>query len=163
MVEAGSLGGLFAMPQEQGAEALSSEGGVDEDGTDPGGVVGWIEDGAEAGGTVVAAEEGSAEAPAAAGDELRRGWLGGDEVGAVGDELGVETEGVAEGTFDLGGGVVIGLEAANGELYELLKGGDVPFRREADCDVSREVRHAAEYTAVGGRATGEGARFSVGA
>jgi hypothetical protein len=56
----------------------------------------------------------------------------GEEVGAVADELGVEAECVADGSFDLGGGVVGGLQAADGGLDEGVERRDVGFGGEAD-------------------------------
>ena len=68
-------------------------------------------------GAVVASEEGVAKAPAAAAGE-GFGFVCrlGDEVGLVGDQLGVEAEGVAERAFDLAGSVVVVLQTADGLL-----------------------------------------------
>jgi len=50
----------------------------------------------------------------------------------VADELGVEAEDGAERAFDLGRGVVLGLEAADGGFDEGVEGGSVGFLSDAD-------------------------------
>ena len=56
----------------------------------------------------------------------------GYKVGAVRDELGVEAERVADGSVDLFGRVVRGLEGADALLDELVESGDVGFGGLAD-------------------------------
>ncbi len=139
--EAGGMGGGFAVREDEGAEALAGPGGVHEDGADlgEGGGIGGVKCGGVAGragvrdGHGVAAAEGAAEAPAATGDEGLWGVGGSsDEVGLVGDELAVDAEGAADGGFDLGGGVIVGVEATDGGFYQSEDGGDIVEGGSAD-------------------------------
>ena len=123
----GGAGGGFAGFEDSGADAAAGEIGMNEEGADFGGIGFGIEELGFADLRVVGAEEGFAFAPAAAAGEMAgTGGSGfGDEVGAVGDELGVEAENRAEGAIDLFGSVVVALEGADGKLDELVEGGDV--------------------------------------
>ena len=86
---------------------------MDEDGADLGGVYRWVHHLTNATRAVITAEEGFAKTPAAgAGKHARLIHRFGDEVGLVYYELGVEPEGVAECTGDLGGRIIVGLQAA---------------------------------------------------
>lgn len=123
------------MGQDAGAEALAGVAGMDEDGADFGGVGLGVEEIGLAEGGFVGSKEGFAHGPAAASSQFAR--IFGDEVGAVADELGVEAEDGAEGALDLRGGVVVGLQAANGGLDEGVEGGDVRFLGEANCKATR--------------------------
>ena len=91
---------------------------------------------------MVAAEERLAIAPAAAaGDDLwHSGSRFGDKIGAVGDELGVETEERAERAIDLFGRVVAGLQAADGGFDQRVECGDVGIcQPSAAMDTSRRI------------------------
>jgi hypothetical protein len=86
---------------------------------------------------MVAAEKSLAFAPAAAsGDDLFSGWREGfnDVVSLVGDELGVEAENGAEGTFDLCRSVVASLQDAHGRFDEGMKRGNIGVGGEADVE-----------------------------
>jgi hypothetical protein len=48
-----------------------------------------------------------------------------DEISLVGDELGVQAEPGANGLIDLRGGVVVGLEAADGSFNQRAEVGDI--------------------------------------
>jgi len=156
--EAGGEGGVFAGFEEKSAESAAGPIGMDEDGADFGGVGGGIEKFGFADGGMVAAEEGFALAPAAAGDD---GFCAvsvrcfGDKVSLVGDELGVEAENGAEGAFDLGRSVVVGLEDADGGFDEGVEGGNVCLSSEADVECGghrlmirrkRDSHRVTEYT-----------------
>jgi len=148
--EAGGFGGVFAGFEEQSAEAAAGPIGMDEDGADFGGVGGGIEKVGFADGGAVAAEEGFAFAPAAAGDDcFCAGGVGCFcyEISLVGEELGVEAENGAEGAFDLGGSVVVGLEDADRGFDECVEGGDVGLRGEADVE---DCRHGLDDTSEEG-------------
>jgi len=137
-VEAGGAGGCFYVGEDEAAEALAGEGGVDEDGADFGGVGCWVEEFGFSDRGSVGAEEGFALGPASAAGQryLAIGVCRFDDVvGLVADELGVEAEDGAEGAFDLGGGVVVGLQAADGGFDEGVEGWDVFVLGEADVPV----------------------------
>ena len=107
--ESGSAGGGFAGIENFGAESAAGPVRMNEESADFGGVSGGIEKFIFADRSVVAAEEGFAMAPtAAADDESGAGGVDlGDEVGAVGDELGVDAEKTAESAVDLVGCVIV--------------------------------------------------------
>lgn len=129
--ETGCCCGVFAGFQDESADALAGEIGMDEDGADAGGIGGGVEVGIFADRAVVAAEESLAHAPAAAaGEAAIEGFH--DEVGVVGDETGVEAENGSEGAFDLGGSVVARLEDADGGFDEVVESGDVCRGGETD-------------------------------
>jgi len=114
-MEPGLNGGLLAVVEDKGAEPAPGEAGMDEDGTDFRGIYIRVEREGDAMGAVVASEEGVAKAPAAAAGE-GFGFVCrlGDEVGLVGDQLGIEAECVAERAFNLRGIVVVLLQLADG-------------------------------------------------
>ena len=108
---------------------------MDEEGADFRGVGRGVEEAVVAAGAMVAAEGRFAAGPAAAGyqaadgDEVR--WIFkrfDGEVGLIGDELGIKAEPGADGLVDLGGGIVVGLQAADGSLDERAEVGDVAGR-----------------------------------
>ena len=150
--EAFGLGGLFAELEDAGADAAAGPGGVYEEGADFGGVGARIEEGVVAVGAVVGAVWSFAARPAAAGGEIAdggeavgvgavfgSGWDFDSEVGLVGNEMGIEAEPGADGLFDLGWGVVAGLEATDGGLDEGAEVGDVGGGGESveECHHSR--------------------------
>jgi len=139
----GACGGLAGV-EDFAAEAAASPIGMNEEGADLGGVDSRIEKVWFADGGVVAAEEGFAMAPAAAADQdSGAGGVGlGDEIGAVSDELGVETEEGAERAVDLFGRVVVSLQAADGGFDESVESGLVGLGGETDGKNS--VRHSGE-------------------
>ncbi len=132
--EASGAGGGFAGFENCGADAASRPIGMDEKGADFCGIAGWIEKIVFADGRVVAAEEGFAMAPAAtAYDDPGAGcFCFGDKIGAVGDELRVETENCAECAVDLFECVVVFLQAADGGFDERVESGFVGARGEAE-------------------------------
>ena len=135
--KAGGAGGGFAGFEDCGADAASSEIGMDKEGADFGGVGGGIEEFGFADSRVVGAEEGFAFAPAAAAGKMvgTSGAGFGDEVSAVDDELGVEAKDGAEGTVDLFGGVVVLLQRADGGFDELMEGGNVGRCSQAEGEI----------------------------
>ena len=140
LAKACMLGGVLAVGEDDGAEAAAGEVRVDEDGADLCGVGGGVERLDDAVGAVVAAEEGFAEAPAAAAGKntgLACGF--GDEVSLVDDELRIEAESVADCALNLLGGVVVGLQATDRLLDELMERGDIGCGREADGEFGRWV------------------------
>jgi len=106
----------FDVGKDLCAQPLACEVGVDKDGADFGSVGCRVEEFGLADGCVITAEEGFAFRPAAAACGLS-GSIGeggfGDEISLVANELGVEAEDGAECALYLGGGVVVGLEAAD--------------------------------------------------
>lgn len=121
------------MLQQEAAHPPAGEVRVDEDGSNLGSVGGGVEPFGDPAGAVVAAEEGFAETPAsAAGQDAGIGQGLGDEVGLVGDELCIEAESVAYRSFHLHGGIVVGLQPADGLLDESVERGDIGWGRKAD-------------------------------
>jgi len=135
----GESGFLLAMAEDERSEAAAGVIGMNKDGADFCGVGGGIEESRFAAGAVITAEESPAIAPAAAaGDNsglisVAR-WVKrfSDEVGPVFDELGVETESVAECTFDLCESVVVLLQFANRLLNQRAQRGDINRSGNAD-------------------------------
>src|SRR4029077_1910804 len=81
-------------------------------------------------------------APAAAGDDerLRRrfGWaMLDDQVGAVGNELGIDTEDGGQRAFHLRGSVILGLEAADRGIDERAEDGKVGEEGGTDAEAGR--------------------------
>ena len=135
MMEAGGLRGGLHMCEDERAEAAAGEVGMDEDSSDFGGVNFWIEEIGLANGRPIAAEEGLAFGPsAAAGENCCAASIFGfnDEVSLVADQLRVESEDCAQGAFDLGWGVVVGLQAADGGFDERVQGWDIGLLRGSD-------------------------------
>jgi len=134
----GKLSFLLTVVEDESAETTARVLGMDEDGADFCGVRGGIEERSFAAGAVVAAEESAPIAPAAAaGDEAGSLKRLSDEVGAVFNELGVETERVTECAFNLRGSVVVLLQLADGLLNQQTQGGDVSGCGDADSIVRR--------------------------
>src|SRR5262249_37869209 len=132
--EAGRACGGFAGREDSAADAAAGKIGGNKESADFGGFgfgveqVGFGDDGVGGGGKRFGVAPG-----AAAGQGGGAGGRGfGDEVGAVGDQLCVEAEYGAEGSFDLFGRVVAALENADGELDELVKSRDVGGRGETE-------------------------------
>ena len=114
---------------EQRADAASSECGGDEEGANTCGVGVWVEERVVDGFVLIAAEQRASFAPSPAAADDRLGL--GDEVGAVGDEGGVDTEDVLNGGFDNGFGVDGGAECADGFGDEGVERGEVGGGGEA--------------------------------
>ena len=123
------------MRQDERPEAAAGEVGMDKYGSDFGGIYIRVEEFTDAAGSVVASEEGFAEAPAAGSSENAGlvGWFG-NEVGLVGNKLGIEAEGVAERAINLRGCVVVSLQAADGLLDEPMQRRDVGWAGEAEVE-----------------------------
>lgn len=123
------------MSEEEGAKALACKCGMDENGADFSGAGGRVEEFGHTVspvcGRVVGTEEGGAGAPASAGGDGAVFGLS-DEVGAVFNELGVETESVVEGAIDLGGGVVVLLETPDRLFDQQAESGDICGYGEAE-------------------------------
>ncbi len=126
-------GGLACL-HEQRADAAPSKRGGDEEGANACGVGAWVEERILGRFVLIAAEERAAFAPSAAAADYRRGL--GDEVRAVGDECGVNTEDVLNGGFDDGFGVEGGAECADGFGDERAEGREVGGSGEAGAHVS---------------------------
>jgi len=138
--KAGGARGGFAGFEDFGGDAAAGEIGMDEEGTDFGDVGCGIEEFLFAELRVIGAEESFAFAPAAtAGEDASAGGTGfGDEVSAVGDELGIEAEDGAQCAFDLFGSVVVALQGAYGSFDESMEGGKIGAGGQAKGEV--EVR-----------------------
>ena len=135
--EPGRTGSGFAGREDFAADTAAGEIGMNEEGANFCGVGFGIEELGFADLGMVGAEEGFAFAPAAAAGEVAStgGADFGNKVGAVLNELGVETEHGAEGAFDLFGSVVVGLKGADGNFDELVEGGNVRRCGEAEGEV----------------------------
>src|SRR5882757_834825 len=121
--ESGKLrcqGGIFTSFENCCANSTSSPGRMHEEGTNLGGVLLRIQKGSLAAGPLIATVECLALAPAAAAYQERRcgTFHFRHEVGSVLDELGVHAIDRRESAFDLGGSVVLRLQATHGSLDE---------------------------------------------
>lgn len=124
--ESGGAGGVFAVVEDERADAATGVIRVDEEGANLGGVGGGVEEEVLATGEVVSAVEGTEARPAAAGDDAIGRLLWGDGVvGAVVDEAGVHAVHDAQGGFELREGVVVDLEATDGEVDQIRECGNV--------------------------------------
>ena len=104
-----------------------------EESADFGGIVRWVKQGVFASGVLVAAVESFPFAPAAAGDDqglsdLRVGRFRG-EICSVRDELGGDAVDRLQCPFDLRGGIVVGLESADGGFDDFTQSRDVADSR----------------------------------
>lgn len=113
---------------------MPSKRGGDEEGANARGVGAWVEERVFFRLVLIAAEERAAFAPSSAAADHRPGL--GDEVRAVVDECGIDTEDVSNGRFDDGFGVEGGAECANGFGDERAEGGEVGGGGEAGAHVS---------------------------
>ncbi len=123
--------GGFACLHEQRADTAPSKRGGDEEGANARGVGAWVKERVFFRLMLIAAEERAAFAPSPAAADARRRLALGDEVGAVGDECGVDTEDVLNGGFDDGFGVEGGAERADGFGDEGVERGEVGEGGEA--------------------------------
>ena len=103
---------------------------MDEERANFGGVMARVEEIVVAVGPLVCAVECFALAPSTTGDDerLRRRFGGAmldDQIGAVGDELGIDTEDGGQRAFHLRGSVILGLEAADRCVDERAEDGKV--------------------------------------
>ena len=124
---------------EQRADAASSECGCDEEGANARGVGVWVEEWVVDRFVLIAAEQRASFAPSPAAADHRPGL--GDEVRAVGDECGIDTENVSNGRFDDGFGVEGGAECADGFGDESVERGEVGGGGEAGGDGVRHVMY----------------------
>eukprot|EP01031_Cornospumella_fuschlensis_P048745 gene48744-59685_t len=115
--------GGFAGLQQQAADAAAGPAGMDKEGADARGVTSRIEVVVLALAIAIATVDGLSAAPAAAGDELVLSLD--DEVGAVLDQVAVDTEDGTDGGLHLRFGVPGGLQAADGEGDQGLERGYV--------------------------------------
>ena len=141
--KAGGARGGFAGVEDFAPEAAAGPIGVNEEGADFGGVDRGIEKIWFADGGAVAADEGFAMTPAAAADQHSGagGACLGDQVGAISDELGVETEQRAERAIDLFGCVVVSLQAAHRGFNQCTQRGLVVVSGQAKGDWECGVFH----------------------
>src|SRR5271170_2863920 len=105
-----------------------------EEGTDFCGFRRRIEQAVVASGAMIAAAQGFAAGPASAGYKWRSGTgVKGfhDEIGPVGDELGVNAEVASEGSVELRGRVILRLKLAYRAVDEGVQTRDVGGRSEA--------------------------------
>lgn len=125
-VEAGGFGRTFAGIQQKSPDAATSPVWVDEEGADLGRIATRVKEVVVAVGPLVSTVEGFTLAPPATGDDGRlslrfsRAILD-NQVGAVCDELGIDTEDGGQGPFQLRGCVVQGLQASDGRVDERTK------------------------------------------
>src|ERR1700687_4365770 len=117
---------------------------MDEESANFGGVMARVEEIVVAVGPLIGAVEGLALAPSTTGDDerLRRrfGWaMLDDQIGAVGNELGIDTEDGGQRAFHLRGRVILGLEAADGGVDERAEDGKVGEKGGADAEAEAEA------------------------
>ena len=108
---------------------------IDEEGADLGRLGSWIEARRIAAAARIAAEQGRSVAPAAATEQSSVFF--GQEIGLIGQELGIDAESAAQGAFDLCGPVVRGAQAARGTGDQRFDLRDVVERglAQKDCHV----------------------------
>jgi hypothetical protein len=113
---------------------------MDEERADLGRVVKWVEKVVVAVGPLICAVESLAFAPAATSDHdgrrLRfRRAIFNNQVGAVGDELGVDTEDGGERALSLRGSVVVRLKLTYGGFNQRTQEGEVRFDGGTDAEI----------------------------
>lgn len=129
-LERGCLTGF----ENQRTDAAANPIGMHEEGADFGGVRGWIEEGIFARDPDVAAVQRLTSAPAAAADDYPAAGFR-DEIGAVGDELAINSEDFAQSGVDLLRTVVAGLQATDGGVDEVAQDWDIGVPGDADGNV----------------------------
>ncbi len=112
---------------------------MDEESANLGGVMTRVEEVVVTVGPLVCAVKRFAFAPAAAGDDQRRGLrfrraVLDDQVCAVGNELRIDTENGGQRAFHLRGTVILGLEPADGSVDERAEDGKIREKCGTDAE-----------------------------
>src|ERR1019366_5250379 len=139
------------MLQDEAAETTPRPIRMNEDGANFCVICLRIEELILAVGTVVAAKQGFAVAPSAASDNSHRSFGVRNlrhEVVLVGDQLRIQPQSMTESPFDLGGRVVVRLEAPHRLFDEVMEGRDIRTSRTPKLTVFESRGHLASTLAA---------------